>query len=272
MAGVGTVTLLFTDLVGSTALASRVGDVELDGILRAHFATLRAAVASTGGDEVKNLGDGLLVAYRSASDAVEGAVAMQRAVDRANTDAKVALSMKVGMSVGDVTEVDGDWFGMPVNEASRLCATADGGQILASDVVRLLAGSRARHTIRPAGSRELKGLPEPVNVCEVEWARVRESVAVPLPAGLTADREIVGRDAELAQLLEIWRDAMAGTAATVARRRRARHRQDAARERDCGRGACRRRDGADRSMRRGPGRAVPAVDRSAPVRRRCSRP
>ena len=66
---------------------------------------------------------------------------MQRAVDRANADASVDLSIKIGISVGDVTEDDGDWFGMPVNEAARLCAAADGGQILASDVVRLLAGS-----------------------------------------------------------------------------------------------------------------------------------
>ena len=215
MAGVGTVTLLFTDLVGSTALASSLGDVEVDRIRRAHFATLRAAIASTGGDEVKNLGDGLLVAYRSASDAVEGAVAMQRAVDRANADASVDLSIKIGISVGDVTEDDGDWFGMPVNEAARLCAAADGGQILASDVVRLLAGSRARHAMRPAGTRELKGLPEPLAVCVVEWTRAQESLDLPLPPGFVAGREIVGRDAELALVLDIWRAARHGTAATV---------------------------------------------------------
>ena len=132
-----------------------------------------------------------------------------------NADATVAVSIKIGISVGDVTEDDGDWFGMPVNEAARLCAAADGGQILASDVVRLLAGSRARHAMRPAGTRELKGLPEPLAVCEVEWTRVRESLDLPLPPGFVVGREIVGRDAELALVLGIWRAARQGTAATV---------------------------------------------------------
>ena len=216
MAGVGTVTLLFTDLVGSTALASEIGDREIEAIRRSHFATLRAAVAATGGNEVKNLGDGLMVVYRGASDAIEGAVAMQRAVDRANAGARVPLSMKIGISVGDVTEEDDDWFGTPVNEAARLCAAAIGGQILVSDLVRMLAGSRNRHELTPAGSFQLKGLPEPLTVCEVQWTPAARTAEVAFPAALLRrEGGIVGRDDELARLGEVWSAAQQGRPATV---------------------------------------------------------
>ena len=70
--------------------------------------------------------------------------------------------------------------------------------------------------MRPAGTRELKGLPEPLAVCEVEWARVRESLGMPLPPGFVVDREIVGRDAELALAArDLARCDGQGTAATV---------------------------------------------------------
>ena len=214
MAGVGTLTVLFTDLVGSTALASEVGDVVVSDLRRAHFGALGAAAAATGGEEIKNLGDGLMIVYRSASDAIDGSVAMQRAVSRGNVGAAVPLAMKVGISVGDVSEEGGDWFGTPVNEAARLCAAATGGQILVADIVRVLAGTRARHSIVPAGTRELKGLPQPVAVCEVVWepSEARLDVAYPFPDD---PAPLVGRIAELEVLLEHWRDAKSGRSTAV---------------------------------------------------------
>ena len=110
-------------------------------------ASAQLSATATGGEEVKNLGDGLMIVYRGASDAIDGAVAMQRAVARGNLGGGVPLAMKVGISVGDISEEDGDWFGTPVNEAARLCAAAVGGQVLIADIVRVLAGSRTRHAI-----------------------------------------------------------------------------------------------------------------------------
>ena len=78
------ITVLFTDLVGSTDLASDVGDAAADEIRRTHFAHLREAIAATGGTEVKTIGDALMVTYTGAADAVAGAAAMQRAVERHN--------------------------------------------------------------------------------------------------------------------------------------------------------------------------------------------
>jgi class 3 adenylate cyclase len=78
------VTILFTDLVGSTALAQRVGDTAADDLRRAHFELLRRAVASTSGSEVKTIGDAMMVSYTSAADAIAGAVAMQHRVHAHN--------------------------------------------------------------------------------------------------------------------------------------------------------------------------------------------
>ena len=99
-----------------------------------------------------------MVSYKGAADALAGAVAMQRAVERRNRRSRgPALAMRVGVSAGDATFEDGDWFGTPVIEASRLCAAAAGGQILVSDLVRVLAGSRCEFEVRPARRARAQG-------------------------------------------------------------------------------------------------------------------
>ena len=75
MGAAGLVAVLFTDLVGSTETAARLGDDRADQLRQDHFALLREAIAATGGTEVKNLGDGLMVVFGAASDAVACAVA-----------------------------------------------------------------------------------------------------------------------------------------------------------------------------------------------------
>ena len=186
----GLVTIVFTDLVGSTALASELGDGAADDVRRAHFDALRQAVGGTGGTEVKTIGDALMVSYTSAADAIAGAVAMQQGVDRQNRAGEgPSLEMRVGLSAGDATFENGDWFGAPVVEAARLCEAATGGQILLTDIVRVLAGSRSEHEVRAVGEVEAKGLPAPLVACEATWAPVDPDaagprLAVPLPAAV----------------------------------------------------------------------------------------
>ena len=142
----GTVVICFTDIVESTALLSRLGDNVFDELRRRHFAELSREVEALGGEVVKNLGDGLMISFTSASDAVVAAVAMQRAVDAAGRRRESdQLAIRVGISAGDATFENGDWFGVPVVEGARLCAAAQAGQILVSEVVRLLAGTRGGH-------------------------------------------------------------------------------------------------------------------------------
>jgi tetratricopeptide (TPR) repeat protein len=113
-----TATVLFTDLVGSTELLSRLGESTFDDLRRAHFAALRTSIEGTGGTEVKTTGDGLLATFSSAADAVGCAVRMQQAVDDHRRTAGVPLAIRIGLSLGDVTFEDGDVFGTPVVEAA----------------------------------------------------------------------------------------------------------------------------------------------------------
>jgi adenylate cyclase len=119
---------LFTDLVGSTALSQDVGDTAADHVRREHFDVLRQAIGRTGGTEVKSIGDALMVSYPAAADAIAGAVAMQQGVDLHNRRCDGArLAMRVGISAGDASFEDGDWFGTPVVEAPRRCTAAERG-------------------------------------------------------------------------------------------------------------------------------------------------
>jgi class 3 adenylate cyclase/tetratricopeptide (TPR) repeat protein len=200
----GTLTVLFTDLVGSTELMTRLGDSSFDELRGEHFARLREALAAHGGIEVKNTGDGVMATFASTVEAVSCAVAMQQAA------ARQEVSIRVGLSVGEVSLEDGDAFGTPVVEAARLVAAARPGQILATSVLRLLAGSRVGASFTDLESIDLKGLPAPVPVCEVHWEPLPRS-SVPLPAFLTdIGRVFVGRDADLERLQQLWKEATAG--------------------------------------------------------------
>jgi len=184
-----TVTVLFTDLVGSTELSSRLGPEGTEALRQTHFGLLRSAITAAGGTEVKNLGDGLMVAFTSLSRSLACAVGMQQAIERHNQRGdQAALSVRIGIATGEATEEDGDFFGDPVVEAARLCGVADGGQILATDVVRLMAGRHATQEFVAVGDLDLKGIPEPVPTVEVVWEPADTAGGVrgqiPLPARL----------------------------------------------------------------------------------------
>lgn len=216
----GLVTILFTDLVGSTELTSAIGDRAADELRRAHFSHLREAIVATGGTEVKTIGDAVMVSYRGAADALAGAVAMQRAVERHNRSLDGRrLAMRIGLSAGDATFEDGDWFGTPVVEAARLCSAADGGQILTTELVRALAGSRTELTLQPLGMRELKGLTDPVSVCDVDW-RLRDeatAAAIPLPGfvDILPSFPFAGRSEPLEALITAWKESLEGARRAV---------------------------------------------------------
>jgi class 3 adenylate cyclase/tetratricopeptide (TPR) repeat protein len=207
-----TVTVLFTDLVASTELMSRLGEAAADELRREHFGLLRGAVAEHGGREVKNLGDGLMVVFDAVTGGLACAVAMQQAIAGRAPDAE-PLSIRVGVALGDAEFDDGDYFGLPVVEASRLCARADGGEILTTEFVRLLARSRSDVELVSVGALDLKGLDEPVETFRVRWAPiiVTEERA-PLPSRLVSARSsnFVGRDAERSQLAVAWKTVVGG--------------------------------------------------------------
>ena len=212
------VSVVFTDLVGSTELSSRLGPEESEQLRQVHFGVLRAAASQAGGKEVKNLGDGLMVVFPSVGAALAGAVAMQQAMERRNRRSAEPLSVRIGVSTGDAVEEDGDYFGETIVQAARLCAAAQGGEILATDVVGLVARS-SEHEFEPVGELELKGLPEPVPAVRVRWALDGTVAQIPMPARLEAlahdARTFVGRAEQLQALRDALDASIAGDQRTV---------------------------------------------------------
>src|SRR4051794_30215146 len=101
MGSIETVTVLFTDLVGSTGLATRVGPAAAETLRREHFAVLREAVDVHEGREVKNVGDGLMVVFASSSRAAACATAMQQRLEQRNRREAEQLMIRVGISAGE---------------------------------------------------------------------------------------------------------------------------------------------------------------------------
>lgn len=205
-----TVHVLMTDLVGSTALAERVGPVAAEELRVEHFALLRDVLESTRGQEVKNLGDGLMVVFASAARSLACAVQMQQAIESRNRRAKERLGLRIGVSVGDATVRDGDYFGEPVVQAARLCAHAEGGQIVVNALVRQLAGSREGHSFRTLGGLVLKGISEPVQAFALLWEPAAAAIALPDRLREQPSSGYVGRTAERERLQAIWEKARRG--------------------------------------------------------------
>lgn len=225
MARTETVTVLFSDLVNSIELASHLGHDAYEVLRQEHFTACRAAVATHNGTEIKTTGDGLMLCFASAADAVACGVALQQAVTlRRRSGARVpspaspagrgegfTVQLRVGASSGEATRENGDLYGPPVIEALRLCAAAAGGQILVSEVVRLLARGKG-HTFTSVGELTLKGLPEPILACEVTWEPPVPAAGVPLPPRLAAAPTLAlfGRSAEQSVLGKAWSHAKEG--------------------------------------------------------------
>ena len=198
-AGFEIVTIVFTDMVDSTATLSRLSPGAADHLRKTHFSLLGGAITDHGGEEVKNLGDGLMAAFVSPSAALGAAVAMQQAIESENRQTGDDIGLRVGLSTGEVTREGSDYFGEPVVEAARLCAVASGGQILCSALVKGMAGRRATQTFTSKGELTLKGLPEPVATLEVHWEPLppeRGVVALPARIARPPGAGLVGRAVE----------------------------------------------------------------------------
>lgn len=214
MAATITASFLFSDLVGSTALATRLGENEADRLRRQYYDVLRDAIRSTEGEEVKSTGDGVMVVFSSAAAALRCAVAMQQGIDRHNRRGSEPLGLRVGVSIGEAEPEGGDYYGPAVVEAARLCENAEAGQIVVGDLLRQLMGSRDAHVYRSLGPLSLKGLGSQVPAHALVWSPLQDDgpLTVPLPRRLASAPEwgFVGRDAELQQLAAAFKRSSTG--------------------------------------------------------------
>jgi class 3 adenylate cyclase len=195
------VTILFTDLVGSTAMLDRMGDEAGDELMRRHFDILRESIALHDGTEIKNLGDGLMVTFSNPADGAACAIDMQRGIARHNEAfPHQAMGMRVGLNTGVAITDAGDYFGIPVVIAKRLCDSALGGQIVMSASVRDLAdGYDSR--CDDLGALPLRGLSEPVSAALLLWT-IDEAAEVVATSGdiVVGDVDDFEIDAELLRI------------------------------------------------------------------------
>src|SRR5215468_4492365 len=201
------VTLLFTDLVDSTALLQRVGDERAQRVLHGHRQLLREALAGHGGREVKWLGDGVLTTFASVADGVRCAVTMAQRARRPVAGER--LGLRVGLHVGEVLHDEAaDYVGTPVVLARRLCGRAAAGQILCGSVVVELLRGRQGFEFAPVGALDLKGFPEPMAAYEVRYRPEAR-------AALLRHTPFTGRTAELRRLTRRLDEACAGQGGVV---------------------------------------------------------
>jgi class 3 adenylate cyclase/tetratricopeptide (TPR) repeat protein len=208
----GTVTVLFTDVVGSTSLRTGRGDAAAHEVIHAHFDLVRQQIAQHSGQEVKTIGDSFMVAFASARKAVECAVAVQRALEehnRRHPDQEVQV--RIGLNTGEAIREEGDLFGSAVDAAARIIAKAEGGQILVSETVRAVIGSVKDLQFVDRGRFRLKGFPERWRLYEVAW-RKEAPIAGPTVVERTP---FVGREAERADLRRLLDQSIRGQGALV---------------------------------------------------------
>lgn len=160
----GTVTLLFTDIEGSTLLAERLGDARWAELVRWHRDKTTVAASAHRGYVVKSLGDGFMIAFPSATDALRCAVALQRSVDGGWQGNE--LRVRAGLHSGDAVRDVDDFFGHAVTVAARVAALAHGGEILATRVVRELVRG-GQFEFSDARMAVLKGIDGEIEIAAV---------------------------------------------------------------------------------------------------------
>ncbi|HEV3234373.1 MAG TPA: AAA family ATPase [Candidatus Dormibacteraeota bacterium] len=212
----GTVTVLFTDVQGSTELRTSRGDDAARLILRAQEDVVRQQVEAHSGREVKALGDGFMVAFGSARRAVQCAVGIQRAIHDYNHEHPVdQVQVRIGLNSGEVSEEDGDLFGAAVNAAARVAAKAKGGEVLVAGVVKQLAGKVPEVDFVDRGRFRLKGFDERWQLFQLTWPDDHAHAAAPVAAAAPDRTPLVARDSERAELFSTLDAALQGQSSVV---------------------------------------------------------
>lgn len=163
----GTVTILFSDIEGSTDLNHRLGDRGWVQLLAKHDRILTKAIEAHSGQVIKTQGDGFMVAFAEASEAVGAAYDIERSLARIRSGKLAGVKVRIGAHRGSVVHRDGDLFGRNVAFAARVAAQADGGEVLVSDAVLEASGDV---TVLATREAELKGVPGVQRLHVLDWS------------------------------------------------------------------------------------------------------
>jgi class 3 adenylate cyclase len=189
----GTLTLLFSDIEGSTALLRRLGD-RYGEALSVQRALLRVCFAEYHGREMGTEGDSFFVVFQSAGAAVSCCVAAQLALSAHAWPEDVAVRVRMGLHSGEPARHEDSYMGMDVHRAARIAAASHGGQVVLSDATRLLAASRLRAhvSVRDLGLHRLKDIEEPERIYQLVAAGLPERFP-PLERFLAPARAAIAR-------------------------------------------------------------------------------
>jgi class 3 adenylate cyclase len=160
-------TIMFVDIVGSTALIGTLGDVAAKNLVLELDRLIRTEVAAHDGRVVDHTGDGVMASFASPRDAVACGIGIQRSLSSRESD-EPPIQVRVGLAAGEPITEDGRLFGAAVNLASRICGACDAGTIRVASGVRELALGKG-FTFVDRGEAELKGFDEPIRLYEVAW-------------------------------------------------------------------------------------------------------
>jgi adenylate cyclase len=165
----GPVTVLFTDIAGSTAMTQDLGDAIAQQVVRAHNRIVREALTDFNGKEIKHTGDGIMASFSTTSNGIDAAIQMQTGTAKHNTNnPDLPLHLKIGINAGEPISEDNDLFGSTVQMAARIVDKAKADQIFVSEIVRgICAGKDIAFDNR--GPYEMKGFDEPPILYEVSW-------------------------------------------------------------------------------------------------------
>jgi predicted ATPase/class 3 adenylate cyclase len=202
----GTVTLVFSDVEGSTRLLQLIGTERFKDVLSEHHRLLRDAVASSGGYEVDVQGDGFLFAFSRPTDAVAAAVAAQRALGTHGWPDDVELRVRMGIHTGEPTISAMGYVGLDVHRAARISAAAHGGQVLVSETTHGLVAGAADVSFRDLGEHRLKDLLRAQRLFQVVAEGLEAAFPPPRSLNTRATNlpvqatPLIGRERELSEL------------------------------------------------------------------------
>jgi DNA-binding NarL/FixJ family response regulator/class 3 adenylate cyclase len=204
----GTVTFLFSDIEGSTALLRRLRDRYAD-VLADHQRLLRAAFEEAGGSEIDTQGDSFFFCFRKARDAVSAAVAGQRALLDHPWPEGGEVRVRMGIHTGEVALSENRYHGLAVHRAKRICDAGHGGQVLISQTCHtLLEDEEAEHgdiTLRELGPHRLKDFDRPVGLYQL----VAPGLPAEFPPPRTLDEPAAGPRADGAGITVLIADDQA---------------------------------------------------------------
>ena len=163
-----TLTMLFTDIVGSTTLIRELG-ADAGAVIEGHERAVATATEAAGGVVGDFVGDSMLAVFPTASRAVAAAVEAQRLLAATDWPHSADVAVRMGLDTGEPTVVSGRYYGKAVNRASSICEAAHGGQIVMSAAVRGAVEDSLPDgvSLRNLGAWRFRGLPEPIAMFQV---------------------------------------------------------------------------------------------------------